>query len=122
MRGPGSAELARVTWLRILDPQSEALVEQMGIGINKGESWALALAEERGALLLVDDWQARRVARERGIDHMGTAGAIARAGSNSVIPISEVEPILRRLQADGMRLSDGVIEQILSHLDPGGAS
>jgi predicted nucleic acid-binding protein len=104
-----------------VDPQSEALVEQMGTGVNKGESWALALAEERGALLLVDDRQARRVARERDILHIGTAGIVVKAGRDGVIPTDEVEPMLRRLQADGMRLTNALIRQILGSLTPRGA-
>lgn len=118
MGGPGSAELAQVSWLRIVDPQSEALAEHMGTGLNKGESWALALAEEHGALLLVDDRRARRIALERTIMHTGTAGIVARAGIDGVIPIHEVEPTLRRLQADGMRLTDALIRQIVGQLMP----
>lgn len=76
----------------------------------------MALAEERGALLLVDDRQARRVARERGIMHTGTAAVVVKAGNDGVISIEEVESTLRRLQADGMRLTDALIRQILGQL------
>lgn len=90
----------------------------MGTGVNKGESWALALAEERGALLLVDDRQARRIAAERGILHTGTAAIVVKAANDGVIPSDEVEPMLRRLQADGMRLTDALIGQLLRQLVP----
>jgi predicted nucleic acid-binding protein len=118
--GPGAAELAQATWLRVVAPQSAKLVEQMGIGIDKGESEALALAEERGALLLVDDLQTRRVARDRGIAHTGTAGIVVQAGIDGVLPIDDVEPLLRRLQADGTRLTDVVIRSVLQRLPPPG--
>lgn len=92
----------------------------MATGVNKGESWALALAAERSALLLVDDRQARRIARERDILHIGTAGILVQAGRDGVIPRDAVQPLLRRLQADGMRLSNAVIHQLLESLTPRG--
>jgi uncharacterized protein len=114
--GLGAAELARVPWLRTVAPGNTALVEQLMTPLHRGEAEALVLAEERGALLLLDDRPARRVARERDIQHTGTAAIVVEAGIAGVIGRRDVEPMLRRLQADGMRMSENIIQQVLGRL------
>jgi uncharacterized protein len=119
--GLGAAELARVPWLRTVAPENTALVEEIMAPLHRGEAEALVLTEERGALLLLDDRPARRVARERGIQHTGTAAVVVEAGIAGVIATHDVEPMLRRLQADGMRLSENVIQQVLGRLGAAGS-
>lgn len=58
--------------------------------------------------------------KERGIRHMGTAAVVAEAGIAGVISVDDVEPMLRRLQADGMRMNESIIQQVLGRLGPSG--
>jgi predicted nucleic acid-binding protein len=108
--------------LRVITPKNESLVEQTVGSLHRGEAEALVLAEEFGALLIVDDQPARRVALRRGSEHTGTAAVVAEAGLAGVISVADVEPILRRLQADGMRLTDAIVESVLERLRPASPS
>ena len=108
--------------MRVIVPKNESLVEQIIGSLHRGEAEALVLAEELAALLIVDDQPARRVALRRGIEHTGTAAVVAEAGLAGVISVADVEPILRRLQADGMRLTDAIVESVLERLRPASPS
>lgn len=63
----------------------------------------LALAVERpGAIVLLDDWLARRMANYLGVSVTGTLGVLLRAKAAG--HLAAVRPVIDRLQALGFRL------------------
>ncbi len=66
--------MAAASWLRVVDrPADSTLLARL----DPGEAAAIPLAAELGALLLVDDGEARAVAAERAV---GTCGRHVRSG------------------------------------------
>ena len=72
--------------------------------IGAGEAAVIALALEiSGAVAILDDDRARRVARARGIPVVGTLGLLVQAKQRKLI--ERVAPILDRLAAKGFRMN-----------------
>jgi predicted nucleic acid-binding protein len=74
----------------VSDKQKQQLLEMQ---IDKGESSAIALAlETPDCTVILDDFRARKIAEQLGVNYTGTIGVIIRAKINGVIP--SIMPIL----------------------------
>jgi predicted nucleic acid-binding protein len=107
--GTGAVELAAAEWLTEVTPTDATLLARLRSDIDAGEAEAVALAVERQALLLIDDRQGRRAAREYGIDFTGTVGLLIDAKLAGLIP--SVVPLLHDLVASGVYLGAGLINR-----------
>ncbi len=63
---------------------------------------------------MIDDWQARRCARSLSIPYNGTLGLVLLAKQIGYVPAAR--PVIERLRASGMYLSDVVVEQALARI------
>jgi predicted nucleic acid-binding protein len=80
--------------------------------LDAGETEAITLAlETRAEWVILDDLQARRLAKDLGLSVVGTAGVLFAAKQRGLIP--EVRPPLDALRAAGFRLRKDVYEEIL---------
>jgi predicted nucleic acid-binding protein len=79
-------------------------------GVSRADREAIALAEELGALLLMDDQQARRCAARIGIHTIGTVGLLEAAARRNLVRLPEV---LGKLRATTCFLPDEIIEAAL---------
>ena len=94
------------------DPENHSLVQSLSEDLGAGESEVIALAEERpGSLVILDDGQARREARNRGVLMTGTMGVLIRAKRRG--HIAQVRPLVDALVEAGFRLSDSLYERTL---------
>ncbi len=66
----------------------------------------IALAYEGSHLLILDDREARRVARQIGVSFMGTVGMLVKAKQAGVI--SSLKPLLDALEVNEFYLSEGL--------------
>jgi len=99
-------------WIEVTSPENRPLVSALSKLLGAGESEAIALAIELGAdFLILDDLKARKIAREFGINVVGTAGVLLLAKKRGVV--DEVKPLLTLLVEKGFRISDDVIRIIL---------
>ncbi len=90
-----------------------ALLEEF---IDTGEAEAIVLALELKAdLLLVDDRDARNLAKKLGLQLMGTLGVIALAKYRGLIP--KAKPIINQLIESGFWISRRVLEEFLKELN-----
>lgn len=82
-------------------------------GLGAGESSVLALCLERSpdCLAVLDDGAARRCARSLSIPLQGTLGVVMRAKNAGLIP--SAVPVLKELQAAGLRLHEETIRSAL---------
>jgi predicted nucleic acid-binding protein len=65
---PGSEEVASASWITVCDVKDEALVSLLSMELDKGEAEAIALCcEQQGEIVLLDEKDARRVARRLGL-------------------------------------------------------
>ena len=84
--------------------------DSLSVILGRGEAEAIALARENaGALLLLDDHQARRAAAALGLVITGTAGVLVRAKKEGLV--ESVRPLLYRMRERGYYLSDAVIQR-----------
>jgi predicted nucleic acid-binding protein len=81
------------------------------ISEDPGEREAICLALELKAdLLLVDDKQARRAARQSGLRITGTVGVLELAGSSGVVNLADA---LHRIRSTDFFISDDLIQEAL---------
>ena len=80
--------------------------------LDVGERQAIAIAEERGVILLTDDLAARKAAIERGIEVHGSIGVIAFGVAQGKIQKEEAASRMRALQHEtSLFITEGVVEQ-----------
>ena len=110
---PKAPEVVR-QWAAEL-PSWATLMHKEGVLIGKlgrGESEALALAESLGAFgIIVDDADARAVAREKQMRIYGTIGVLEQAAKEGLIDLPE---IFSKLRATNFRGSDELFDAALA--------
>lgn len=95
-------------WLRTQSPSVGNSPEVSGAG----EREAIRLALELGAdYLLVDDLEARTVARQLGIRIIGTIGILDFADARGLL---QIRPAIERLREIGFYIDEAIIAQILN--------
>jgi len=90
-------------WLNIETPSNIALISSLKILVDNGEAEAIALALEKNCKIVLDDKQARSMAKRLRLKVIGTIGIFIRAKQNGSIPM--LGPILEDLENSGFRMS-----------------
>jgi predicted nucleic acid-binding protein len=107
---PGLRAARAEGWLRVERTQNENGGVLFGLGLQRGETDAIALTEEFDAeILLSDDMAAREIARQRGLDVTGTLGVLVRARQRGLG--AAVHPLAIELKRMGFWLSEGLIDE-----------
>ena len=111
---PGSPEIVRSwaekppSWLKVRGPRA---MTEPARELGRGEAEAIALAKEIGAdLLLMDDRDGTRHARQRGLGVIGTLAVIDEAAARGLLSLSEA---LARLQQTNFRVSEALLRTLL---------
>lgn len=102
---------ASLPWLNIEAPAHQALVNALKMLVDDGEAEAIALASERKHKIILDDRQARMVAKRLGVSVIGTIGCLLKAKTASLI--SDIKPLLNGLEDKGFYFSDALKEEAL---------
>jgi len=106
-----AAALRAAGWLKEVDPiPIPPAIETWDLGSGETSVLAWAIANP-GSAAVLDDLAARRCAASLAIPVRGTLGLILTAKRRGVI--AEARPVLQRLRAAGMYLSDNVMERAL---------
>lgn len=110
---PGAAEVASASWITVLKVENEDFVSLLKMELDKGEAEAIALCREQQAdVVLLDEKDARRVARRLGLTVLGTVGILIWAKRIGLI--TNLREQLDVLQTRGkFRLSQSVYEGAL---------
>ncbi len=99
-------------WVKIesvVDKYKQQLLEMQ---IDKGEASAIALAiETPDSTVILDDYKARKIAHQLGLNYTGTIGVIIKAKLNGVIP--SIKPLLEKIKATNFHLSIDIQLQAL---------
>jgi predicted nucleic acid-binding protein len=107
---PELPDLRTLEWVSI---ESGPLPAISSLPLGPGETQSLALVGSLSeACLLLDDFQARVQAAEKGIPVRGTLALLVMAKERGFI--QEVRPFIERLEEMGFRLSEDVREMILA--------
>jgi len=97
--------------LYIEEPHDKRLVTVLKAIVDEGEAEAIALALEKGSLLIIDDLKGRRIAKRLGIRIIGTLGLLKLMKLKGII--SEVKPFIKILINKGFYVDRELIEQLL---------
>jgi predicted nucleic acid-binding protein len=101
--GHSLPDLAALDWIRI-EPAPHRRILLLSTDLGKGEREVLSLVADRpGAVALLDDGLARRMAARLGIAFTGTLGVLLRAKAAG--HVDAVAPIVDRLESLGFRLA-----------------
>ena len=112
---PGREKILRVEFIHVEKAGDRRLVALLEEFVDKGEAEAIVKALELNAdLLLVDDRDARGLAKRLGLQVMGTLGVLALAKYKGLIP--EAKPIVDELLKKGFWISRRILEEFLREL------
>lgn len=114
MAGPSNdaARLAMENSWGQLVSVAQIPAEVLEWGLGAGESQAVAAALERpGAIVVLDDAQARACAATLGLPLIGTLGVVVRAKLLGLLPAAA--PVIADLQSAGLWVSQSTIKAIL---------
>jgi predicted nucleic acid-binding protein len=80
--------------------------------IDRGESSAIALAiETQNSILILDDFKARKIAKNLGLTFTGTIGIIIKAKLKGIIP--SIKPFIEKIRETDFRISAEIELQAL---------
>ena len=103
--------LNKVPWIKVVDvtnSQSATIYQ----GIDAGEAEVFALAVEHDArLVILDENKGRQRATKIGLKVKGTLGVLLEAKEEGLIVA--IKPLLIQLRANGIRLSESLINKVL---------
>ncbi|TKR26264.1 nucleic acid-binding protein [Natronomonas salsuginis] len=86
--------------------------------LDAGERAAIAVAKERGVVLLTDDLAAREAASDAGVDVHGSIGVIALGYGRGLLDRDEAASHMRALQREtSLFVTDAVVERGIQMLD-----
>ncbi|MYA99300.1 DUF3368 domain-containing protein [Candidatus Poribacteria bacterium] len=107
----GQEALENAPWIKTIDltdPQTAAVY----VELDEGEAETLALAAEHDArLILLDEKAGRQTAEKVGLTVKGIVGILLEAKRKGLI--DSIKPLLIRLQANGIHLSESLINNAL---------
>ena len=112
---PGREKITRAKFIRVEKASNRRLVALLEEFVDKGEAEAIALALEfKADLLLIDERDARNLAKKLGLQVMGTLGVIALAKYKGLI--SKTKPIVDKLIESGFWISRRILKEFLKEL------
>ena len=100
----------------VSDRQSIKILREV-VGLDAGESEAIALAEEKNAdLLIIDERKGRRVAKQMELKIIGTIRILLQAFDCGILSTIEILSYAKNLKESNIRISDTLFELILDHV------
>jgi uncharacterized protein len=111
---PGAEETSRGAWIKRQLITDHAAARILPSNLGEGEREAIILAQELGAVLIVDDPDARDMAGRLRIPFIGSLGILREAKLRGMIPV--VRPELDALREHQFRLSDALYQTFLQQI------
>ena len=111
---PGAAEVVDSPWISRRAVTNAAILEAVPTSLHAGEREALALAEELGTSILIDESRGRRFAAERGIPAFGSLAVLSEAKTRG--HISQVRPFLMALLTAGYWIDEDLLRAFLQEV------
>lgn len=107
--------LATLSWIQVVSPQNQQLIQTLGTELDWGESEAIALAlEQQADFLIIDEFSGRQIATKYGIQVVGILGILVQAKQKGLI--QAVRPLAMALRQNGFRLRQTLLEKVLQKL------
>lgn len=107
----GASEIAACDWITRTQVTNRLAVDALCISLDRGEAEAIVLASEKNGLLIIDDGEGRKAARQLGLKITGTIGILLLASKERKL---DLRSALDDLKAAGFHLSNKEYDRILS--------
>jgi predicted nucleic acid-binding protein len=102
---PGAQIIAQANWLQVMSPKTTYTIEPLLLGLDQGEIDVLLLARElQPDWVIIDERQARRVARAMGMPVKGTVGVLLTVGLAGLRSKEELLTVLADMIKYGIRI------------------
>lgn len=101
-------------FLIVENPRDERLVNVLKTIVDEGEAEAIALALEKGNILIIDDLKGRKLARKLNLKIIGTLGLLKIMKLKGFL--KEVKPAIEKLRKKGFYLSEDLVNKLLSDI------
>ncbi len=113
---PGARQVAEAAWISVQSLSRSDMVQLLRLALEQGEAEAIALANElRADVVLLDELDARRVAKQLGLSVLGTVGVLIWAKRTG--KLSNLRQALDDLQNTGkFRLSQMLYQKALQEV------
>ncbi len=113
----GAEEVRKAAWIELASQESPAdpSLEHACESLGAGECGAILLAKSlRADLILLDEWKARRVARDAGLAVMGCLGILEAGARKRLVP--DLRQAYIDLLRQGIRFDIRLLQGSLAHL------
>jgi predicted nucleic acid-binding protein len=98
--------------------ESSVQLLRRATGLDIGESEAIILSDQiKADLLLMDEVKGRQVAKNMGINIMGTIGILVQAYESRLLSKGQIEECIEVLRDNGRHISDRLYEQLLDRIN-----
>ncbi len=105
--------IEKFNWIEVRTPQDKNFVNKLLVTLDLGESESIALAVEmNNALLIIDEYLGREIAKEYDLKITGLIGILILAKQKELL--STIRPVLADLEDIGFRLSQKLVTHILN--------
>jgi len=109
----GSEEIRNSEWIEVREIEDQNLKKVLRTLLDEGEAEAITLALEIDAdLVLLDETEARRIAKNLGLKVTGTVGTLLKAKKLGLI--DDLKKEIELLRETGFWISDDLVRKILS--------
>jgi len=99
-------------WIKIKRVKNKNYVDILNNFVDLGEASTIALAlEMKNYSMILDDYKARKLAKNLGLRFTGTLGVILKAKRQGIIPL--VSEVTDRLKTKHFHMSDQLINNVL---------
>jgi len=110
---PGATDIAAFvqTHAQVHPDRDDAIYAAAASHLDEGEAQALSLAHALGCAVLMDERRGRQTAIEQGLPLFGVLGVLLQA--KRIGKIEHIAPVLDRMQINGYRVAQALIEEAL---------
>jgi len=103
---PGASDIAQLTWLTVVQPESQPGLEPQLFGLDAGETEVLLLARQiKPDWVLIDERLGRRIAFAMGLPVKGTMGILLSSVLGGLLTKDEAHADLQKLVQAGIRIA-----------------
>lgn len=93
-------------WINVEQPRNPLLVFSLNLLLDAGEAEAIALGGLKKCRIILDDKQARNVAKRMGLTVIGTVGVLIRAKEAGIV--KAVKPLIEELEANHFYIGESL--------------
>lgn len=111
--------IIQTNYIRKVDVKDKKSVDLLkrATGLDEGESEAIILSDETNAdILLMDEIKGRQIAKQMGLNIMGTIGILITAFEEKLLSADEIKQCIEILQRTGRYISEQLYKQLMDKI------